>query len=72
MFRLFGINKDQPYADVSWHTVYFLYDPPHLLKSIRNNLIKHDFVVKGNTVRWKYVVDFYEADSKQSLSYLQN
>lgn len=57
----------QPSATVSGHMVYFLYDPPHLLKSVRNNLMKHDFVVKGNPVKWKYVVDLYEADSKQVI-----
>ena len=46
------------------HKVYVLYDHPHLVKNVRNNLKKHGFNVDGNMVQWKYISDFYHADSR--------
>ena len=46
------------------HKVYVLYDHPHLVTNVRNNLKKHSFNVDGNMVQWKYIADFYHADSR--------
>ena len=44
-----------------------MYDPPHLLKSLRNNLKKHGFAVKDNddenNVKLDVIVRLYEQDS---------
>lgn len=34
--------------------VFVMYDPPHLLKSVRNNLCNHDFFVGENRVSWSH------------------
>jgi len=67
MFDLFGSTVDKPYVDVAGQTVHFLYDPPHLLKCLRNNLMKYDFQIDDRKVSWQYIVDFYQRDSKQKL-----
>jgi len=67
MFKLFGVNKDKPFAIIHDMTVNFMFDPPHLLKCLRNNLMKHDFDVNGHLVKWKYIADFYKRDSQQTL-----
>lgn len=59
MFRLFGINKENPCVVIADLVVFFMFDPPHLLKSIRNNLMKHNFEVSGNLIKWKYINDFF-------------
>ena len=43
----------------SGHKVYVLYDSPHLVKNVRNNLKKHSFNMDGNLVQWKNIEDFY-------------
>ena len=65
MFKLFSVNKDKPFAIIHDMTVNFMFDPPHLLKCLRNNLMKHDFDVNGHLV--KYIADFYKRDSQQTL-----
>jgi DNA transposase THAP9 len=65
MFRLFGVTKEEPCVKLCGNNVFFMFDPPHLLKSVRNNLVKHDFEINGKLVRWQHVTDFYERDSKQ-------
>lgn len=47
-----------------------LYDVPHLLKGLRNNLVSKDlhFVIDDNKMiaSWKHIIQFYEIDRKQS------
>jgi hypothetical protein len=67
MYRLFGVSVDKPFADVCGTKVVFMFDSPHLLKNVRNNLLKHDFIIGDNRVSWKYIAGFYESDSKRSI-----
>ena len=61
--KVLGASPKKPYFTAS-EKVFVLYDPPHLLRSIRNNLKKHGFSVGGVHVLWKYIEQFYQADSK--------
>jgi glycosyltransferase involved in cell wall biosynthesis len=39
-----------------------LYDPPHLLKNVRNNLKKSGFTSNGKLVSWHYIEQFFNFD----------
>ena len=41
---------------------YFYYDPPHLLKSIRNNVKSFGFNVDGEQVNWDPIVQLFKID----------
>ncbi len=43
--------------------VFVLFDPPHLLKSVRNNLKNHDFLLDDKVISWKYIEKVYEIES---------
>ena len=47
LFRLAGCNRDKPSirCPSSGRQIYVIYDPPHLMKSARNNLLTSDFLV---------------------------
>lgn len=47
LFRLAGCNPETPYirCPSSGRRIYVIYDPPHLMKSARNNLLSSDFLV---------------------------
>ena len=47
-----GITEQEPHFMHNGHKVYVLYDHPHLVKNVRNNLKKHGFNVDGNLVHW--------------------
>ena len=50
--------------------VFVLYDPPHLLKSMRNNLKKHGFTIEAEDkvdIMWDHIVSFYETDSSKPV-----
>lgn len=51
--------------------VVHIYDPPHLFKYVRNNLLTKNvtFIKDGNkyTASWKYIVNLYKLDKKNEL-----
>lgn len=47
--------------------VYVIYDAPHLLKSVRNNFVKHDVMFDNHTARWKHIAAFYQLDKASSI-----
>lgn len=67
-------NKNQEYAgfgfEIVGHDIVPLYDVPHLLKGLRNNLVSKDlnFEYEGekHTASWKHIIQFYELDKNQS------
>lgn len=68
--HLFKVTADEPYIhygpDETKSKIYCLFDPPHLLKSIKANLRKHVALVGDNSdiISWASIIEFYEADSK--------
>jgi hypothetical protein len=67
METLEGVTAEKPYFIHNNQKVFAMYDPPHLLKNIRNNLKRHGFSWKENDVKWQYVVDFYEYDKSNKI-----
>ena len=61
------ISATQPYIRHNDKNIFVLYDPPHLLKNIRNNLKKGDFYVDGRLVSWYHIVDFYRFDKGHEI-----
>ena len=60
LFESFPITSEKPYHEFHNERVYFMYDPPHLLKNIRNNLKTHDITYGSRTAKWTYIEQFYE------------
>lgn len=68
MFTHFGISVQQPFIEIDGKKVFFMYDPPHLLKSVRNNFRRYPVQIKeGGIARWDYLKKFYDLDSRQQL-----
>ncbi|GFO06525.1 transposable element p transposase [Plakobranchus ocellatus] len=65
--KLLHIDKDRPYFMYNSRKYFVLYDPPHLIKNIRNNLQSSGFTVDGNNILWQNIVDFYELDIQSNL-----
>lgn len=42
--------------------VVYLFDPPHLFKSLRNAFYKYDVKVGGGTAKWDHIRTFYSND----------
>ncbi|XP_072016244.1 uncharacterized protein [Amphiura filiformis] len=74
MFEEFKITDEKPFITMSMfehvkeenplytmykEKIYFLYDPPHLLKNIRNNLHNHDIQFGDKIAKWSHIESFY-------------
>ena len=51
-------TPDHPYFMYNDRKVFTIYDPPHLLKNIRNNLKNHGYVVNEHDISWKHIEEF--------------
>ena len=61
------VTCDRPFITVNQNPVFVIYDPPHLLKNIRNNLMKQGFIVNDKPVQWRYVTEFYYFDKANAI-----
>ena len=61
---LLGITVDKPFFQYNEKKVLVMYDPPHLLKNVRNNFKKSGYVVGSKKVLWQHIEDFYIGDSQ--------
>ncbi|KAF9806465.1 hypothetical protein SFRURICE_001260 [Spodoptera frugiperda] len=48
--------------DIDNHQLSIIFDPPHLLKGIRNNLLTKDMVFRGKIASWKDIITVYNMD----------
>lgn len=62
-----NITPSRPYFEINNKKIFYIFDPPHLLKSTRNMFFKHSFKVDQNIIDKKYVVSFYKEDSNCNL-----
>lgn len=65
--RLEGITPEKPFFLVDNEKVFYIFDVPHLIKAVRNNLIKYDFHFGEKVASWQHIVDFYKRDQQQNL-----
>jgi len=63
MAFLLGARDGEPFFFVDGHKIYCISDPPHLLKAVRNALIKYAFVFSGKEAKWEDVVKFFFKDA---------
>ena len=61
------VTINRPYLKYENRKIFLFYDPPHLLKNVRNNLKKADFRIDEGVVSWQHTVDFYNFDKCQPI-----
>jgi hypothetical protein len=64
--RLLGVSTERPYFEHLNRKHFYMFDPPHLLKSIRNNLQNYTFTFDGSkTAQWTDIEEFFKLDDQQ-------
>lgn len=56
--ELLTINTEKQYFENNNQKILYMFDVPHLLKAIRNNLLQHSYV-DDNEALWQYINDLY-------------
>ena len=62
-----NVSVSKPFFIHNDHKIFVMYDPPHLLKNIRNNLKRSGFLYRGKSVLWKYIEEFYNFDRQHGI-----
>jgi hypothetical protein len=66
------ITPENPWFLHNGRKIVYLFDTPHIIKAVRNNLIKYDFHFDGKVASWKDIEVLYNIDSKNSIRVAQN
>ncbi|KAF2891722.1 hypothetical protein ILUMI_14451 [Ignelater luminosus] len=62
LVKSLGISAEKPYFIVNEKKFYYFYDVPHLIKSVRNNILQYDITFKDNKgATWKHIQAFYKS-----------
>lgn len=62
-----GVTVERPLFYVADKKIYTLYDVPHLVKSVRNNLKDHNLLTEEKTISWEDIRALYDLDSQSTL-----
>ena len=68
--RILGVCEERPYFHhpTSEEPVFFMYDPPHLIKSLRNALMNYDIGFgDGSIASWNFLKTLWSLDTARSL-----
>lgn len=68
VFKLFGVTPEKPFTTIDGEKIYFLYDVPHLIKSVRNNLLDKPYLkTPDGKARWAHIKRIFNEDEKSGL-----
>jgi len=67
IFKELGVNKSKPYIESDGKKIYFVFDTPHLIKSVRNNFQGRNIQTQDGLVRWSYIEQLYNLDNFSSV-----
>ena len=56
------ITEEKKCFEHAEEKIFVFYDPPHLLKNIRNNFQKSGFTVWERRAGWSFIEDLFEFD----------
>ena len=61
------ITPEKPWFMHNQKKYYLMFDPPHLIKCIRNNLMKYTFKFGQHTATWQDIRNFYNKDKELQI-----
>jgi len=61
-----GVTPENPYFKVGTQEIIYMFDPPHLLKSTRNNFFSYRLVSEDKIIESKHLKQFYNSDAQRT------
>lgn len=65
-FKKLGISVDPPFFFQKKMTLHVIFDPLHLVKNIRNNFLKNNYLFENKLVDFQDIIKTYEIDKRSS------
>lgn len=64
---LLGASKEKPYFLMNGQKVWYLFDPPHLIKNTRNALLQNNIIIdtpttRNDLIKWSHITELYGID----------
>lgn len=68
------IDKNKPFFKLPGidHKIYFIFDPPHLIKSIRNYLAEKQLSYRGGVADWDVIMKIYNLNQTTPCHLIPN
>lgn len=63
-----SVSLSWPFFEENGKQIYYIFDPPHLLKATSNMFFQHKFKINDNLIENKYLTSSYNEDSSCNLS----
>lgn len=63
-----GVSIEKPYFIVGINKVFSIFDVPHIIKNIRNNFLKDDFIYMGKKISFNDIKETYKIDKLSNTS----
>ena len=67
LIRSLGITPTQPWFSHKGQKIFYLFDTPHIIKAIRNNLMKYNFHFDEKVASWDHIQVVYNRDQQQPI-----
>lgn len=61
------MTVEKPYFFVEDHKIFYIFDVPHLLKCVRNNLLSSNFHYNEDVISWDHIKTLYEHQQDKNL-----
>lgn len=61
-----GVTPENPCFKIGTQKIIYMFNPPHLLKSTRNNFFNYRFVSGDKIIESKYLKQFYNSDVQKT------
>uniref|UniRef100_A0A1E1WCZ7 THAP-type domain-containing protein n=1 Tax=Pectinophora gossypiella TaxID=13191 RepID=A0A1E1WCZ7_PECGO len=65
--RIKKVTAEKPYFLLNNKKIYYIFDVPHLIKCLRNNLLTNNFVYDDKKVTWEHIHVLYSEQHKKKL-----
>ena len=65
-YKILKYSENDWFLNYNSSRIYLLYDPPHLIKSVRNTLLKRDIECEDGIVSWDCVKDLFNIEKQKS------
>lgn len=67
-YRLIGVSPEKPYVIIEGVKIYFLFDAPHLIKNVRNNLLNNSSLkTPDGEAKWSLIYSLFLEDQKSLI-----
>jgi len=66
-----GATAAQPkFTTGNGNDVYVMYDPPHLIKNVRNNLLRYDIIIGNDLISFDYISTLFDLEQASVLRFV--